>query len=119
MTTRRSCCSDLEQWLEPDTFKVLGEPSRIGLLLLLADRPGPQTVSGLAAELPIDISVVSRHLRALREVGVVHAVKKGKEVRYRLDCGDLAKRLRKLADALDACCPTCESEPQPFPRPRS
>ena len=112
MMTRRSCCSDLEQWLDPDTFKVLGEPSRIGLLLLLADRPGPQTVSALAAELPIDISVVSRHLRALKEVGVVHGVKRGKEVLYRLDCGDLAQRLRKLADALDACCPTCNPEPQ-------
>jgi len=88
-------------------------------LLLLADRSGPQTVSALAAGLPIDISVVSRHLRALRTVGVVHAVKQGKEVLYRLDCGDLSRRLRKLADALDACCPTCDPEPQSFPQSRS
>lgn len=109
----RTCCSDLSQWLDPDTFKALGEPSRIGLLLRLADRPGPQTVSALAAELPIDVSVVSRHLKALREVGVVHAVRRGKEVRYRLDCGDLAARLRKLADALDACCPSPDPEELP------
>ncbi len=112
MTPRRHCCSDLEKWLAPDTFKVLGDPSRAALLLLLAGTPGPMTVTALAAGLPIDISVVSRHLRALRDVGVVHAVKQGKEVHYRLDCGDLARRLRHLADALDACCPTCEPEPK-------
>ncbi len=106
MNPRRTCCSDLERWLAPDTFKVLGDPSRAALLLLLADVPGPATVTALAARLPIDISVVSRHLRALRHAGVVHAVKRGKEVHYRLDCGDLARRLRHLADALDACCPS-------------
>ncbi len=114
MTPRR-CCSDLSRWLDPETFRILSEPSRIGLLLLLADRPGPRTVSELAAELPIDVSVVSRHLKALRSVGVVHAVKRGKEVLYRLDCGDLAARLRKLADALDACCPPDTPELQELP----
>ena len=108
MPSRPQCCSDLERWLDPDTFKVLGDPSRAALLLLLAGTPGPMTVTALAAGLPIDVSVVSRHLRALKTAGVVHAAKQGKEVRYRLDCGDLARRLRKLADALDACCP-----PQP------
>ena len=106
MSPRRPCCSDLQRWLAPDTFKVLGDPSRTALLLRLADSPGPQTVTALAAALPIDVSVVSRHLRTLRDAGVVHAVKRGKEVHYRLDCGDLARRLRHLADALDACCPS-------------
>ncbi len=112
MSPRRTCCSDLERWLAPDTFKVLGDPSRVALLLLLADIPGPCTVTALAARLPIDVSVVSRHLRALRDVGVVHAVKRGKEVHYRLDCGDLARRLRHLADALDACCPINPIDPE-------
>ena len=105
MPPTRPCCSDLERWLEPDTFKVLGDPSRVALLLLLADTLAPLTVTALAAGLPIDVSVVSRHLRALKTAGVVHAVKRGKEVHYRLDCVDLARRLRHLADALDACCP--------------
>ncbi|MBU0743443.1 metalloregulator ArsR/SmtB family transcription factor [bacterium] len=112
MSSRQPCCSDLQKWLEPDTFKVLGDPSRTALLLLLADSPGPRTVTALAAGLPIDISVVSRHLRILRDVGVVHAIKRGKEVHYHLDCGDLARRLRHLADALDACRPSCALKPE-------
>jgi len=105
MTRPTTCCSSLEQWLEPDTFKALAEPSRAALLILMAGTDGPQTVSSLAAHLPVDVSVVSRHLRALRDVGVVKAEKHGKEVRHQLDCGDLIRMLRNLADALEGCCP--------------
>ena len=106
MKSRTSCCRELNKWLEPDTFRALGEPSRAALLMLLAGTPGPRTVGELAAELPIDLSVVSRHLKVLKDVGVVTAERSGKEVRYRLACGDLVRMLRNLADALESCCPT-------------
>jgi len=81
----------------------------------MAGADGPQTVSSLAAHLPIDVSVVSRHLRVLREVGVVTAEKHGKEVRHHLDCGDLIRMLRNLADALESCCPpeSCSTKEKP------
>ncbi|MBK6898403.1 MAG: winged helix-turn-helix transcriptional regulator [bacterium] len=110
MKSRTTCCRDLEKWLEPDTFRALGEPSRAALLMLLAGTPGPRTVGELAAELPIDLSVVSRHLKVLKDVGVVTAERRGKEVRYRLACGDLVHMLRNLADALESCCPTAAIE---------
>jgi len=100
-----SCCRSLERFLEPETFKALGDPSRAALLLQLAGAAGPQTVSQLAAELPIDMSVVSRHLKVLKDIGVVAAERHGKEIRHRLQCGDLVHKLRNLADALEACCP--------------
>jgi len=100
------CCRSLERFLEPDTFKALGDPSRAALLLRLAGADGPQTVTQLAAELPIDVSVVSRHLKLLKEIGVVAAERHGKEIRHRLQCGDLVHKLRNLADALEACCPS-------------
>lgn len=105
LKSRTTCCRELEKWLEPETFRALGEPSRAALLMLLAGTPGPRTVGELAAELPIDVSVVSRHLKVLKDVGVVTAERSGKEVRYRMACGDLVRMLRNLADALENCCP--------------
>lgn len=100
----RPCCQSLASLLEPDTFRALGDPSRAALLLQLAGADGPQTVTQLAAALPVDVSVVSRHLKVLRELGVVAAERHGKEVHHRLACGDLIRMLRNLADALEACC---------------
>ncbi len=105
MSNRKECCRSLSQWLAPDTFKALAEPSRAALLIHMAGNDGPHTVSSLATHLPVDMSVVSRHLRVLREVGVIKAEKHGKEVRLHLDCGDLIRMLRNLADALESCCP--------------
>lgn len=105
MTDRNACCHILSRWLEPDTFKALADPTRAALLLHMAGTDGPHTVTGLAAHLPVDVSVVSRHLRVLREVGVVTGEKRGKEMLHRLDCGDLIHMLRNLADALESCCP--------------
>jgi DNA-binding transcriptional ArsR family regulator len=48
--------------------------------------------------------VVSRHLARLREVGIVAAERRGREVHYQLTT-DLAGTLRAIADALDVCCP--------------
>lgn len=101
----RPCCDHLATWLEPGTLKALGDPSRAAILLHLAGAEDAQTVTELAAALPVDTSVVSRHLKVLREVGVVTAERDGREVFHRLDCGDLVHMLRNLADALESCCP--------------
>ena len=66
----------------------------------------------LAGCCPVDLSVVSRHLRTFREAGVVEARKQGKEVLYRVRFDALVAILRNLADALEGCCP-------PARRPRS
>lgn len=50
-------------------FKALGDESRRTVLEALRD--GPASVSELAAMLPIARPGVSRHLRVLREVGLV------------------------------------------------
>lgn len=53
----------------------------------------------------VDLSVVSRHLRTLRDAGVVAAERHGREVHYRVQARELATLLRNLASALEACCP--------------
>lgn len=57
----------------------------------------------IAADVPVDMSVVSRHLAALREAGVLDAERAGRTVRYRVRYGTVAGLLRDLADAIDAC----------------
>jgi len=101
-----ACCSagELDQVLSNELFKALGEPHRLAILVDLAQKGQPSTVSELGACCACDLSVVSRHLSRMREAGVLTAEKRGKEVRYWVARG-LSARLRAMADALDACCP--------------
>lgn len=54
----------------PDPFDALGDPQRRTILRLLGE--GERSVGELAAALPISRPAVSRHLRLLREAGLVH-----------------------------------------------
>ena len=58
----------------------------------------------MAAFCSVDLSVVSRHLKVLKEAGVLESVKRGKQVFYRARIPDLVAFLRRLADGLEACC---------------
>jgi DNA-binding transcriptional ArsR family regulator len=104
MASLPSCCADLRRCLSPTLFKALGDPNRVALLASLADGGAERTVSRLGTCCSVDLSVVSRHLRVLREAGVVEARKQGKEVLYRVRVQPLASALRSVADALEACC---------------
>jgi ArsR family transcriptional regulator len=101
---RRGCCDELGKFLPPRLFKALSDPTRIGLLVRIAEADELYTVGDLARETPIDMSVVSRHLGMLRDAGVIECVKHGKEVRCSLRKAAVVKTLRDLADALESCC---------------
>jgi ArsR family transcriptional regulator len=102
------CCNGLEQWLSPKLFKALGDPTRVAVLVRLAEARTELTVSQVAACCPTHFSVVSRHLGILRDAGIVAATKRGKEVFYKVRVHDFAQALRSLADALELCCPEDE-----------
>lgn len=70
----------------------LAEPTRILILYELAD--GPRNVTELATNLKLNQPLVSRHLKVLRERGMVTARRVGATVEYQL--GD-----RRLIEALD------------------
>jgi ArsR family transcriptional regulator len=89
--------------LEPELFKALADPNRATLVVRLGD--GSATVTEASDCCPVDVSVVSRHLRTLRSAGIVTATKEGREVRYHVEHRALADRLRDIADALEQCCP--------------
>lgn len=100
-----SCCSELGELLAPRFFKALADPRRLAIFQMLALDCEPCTVSRVADAMPVDVSVVSRHLSALRDAGIVSAERRGKEVHYSVRYGTLVGSLRKLADAIEACCP--------------
>lgn len=68
-----------------DGFVAIADPTRREILELLNNR-GTSAAGEIAAEFP-DFSrpAISRHLRILRECGLVRASKKGKAQRYSLN----------------------------------
>ncbi len=100
------CCSGLQGLLEPRLFKALSDPKRLSLLVRLAEQREACTVGAIAEGSGVDLSVVSRHLGILRDAGVIDCQKRGKEVWCVVQTGVIAKVLRDLADALEACCPS-------------
>jgi DNA-binding transcriptional ArsR family regulator len=65
-----------------DPFDALGDPHRRALVELL--RSGDRSVRELADELPISRPAVSRHLRVLKEAGLVTDRAEGTRRLYRL-----------------------------------
>jgi DNA-binding transcriptional ArsR family regulator len=105
VTMDQRCCSELDKLLSPMFFKALCESNRLKIVSMLSDCKTPLTVGQIAEKLPVDSSVVSRHLAILRDAGIVLARKRGKEVHYFMDTGKLIGSLRAIADAFEACCP--------------
>jgi DNA-binding transcriptional ArsR family regulator len=70
-----------------DVFNAIAEPQRRHILMLL--RSGEWPVTELAEELGMTQPGTSKHLRVLREVGLVRDRKAGKQRLYGLDAGGL------------------------------
>ena len=78
--------------LEADFCSALSDPTRLLILYALAD--SPRNVTELTNELNVIQPTVSRHLKVLRERGLVYAVRNGSSITYHL--GD-----ERLVQALD------------------
>ncbi|MDO4585109.1 MAG: metalloregulator ArsR/SmtB family transcription factor [Planctomycetia bacterium] len=63
-------------------FKALAHPTRLGIVRML--RKGELCVCVFQEEFGVDFSTISRHLAILRNAGIVHDKKRGKNVFYRL-----------------------------------
>jgi ArsR family transcriptional regulator len=101
MSKQISGGGDLGAVLSHQLFRALGDPTRIHLIDLLAERCRACSVSELAGCLDVDLSVVSRHLALLRAAGVLRATKTGRTVLYEIQFDALAEVLRGIADALE------------------
>ena len=63
-----------------DLFRLLGEPTRLRIVLSCAE--GPVAVHDIAARHDLSSSLVSHHLRLLRAARIVKADRQGKQVFY-------------------------------------
>jgi ArsR family transcriptional regulator len=78
--------------LEADLCFALADPTRILILYTLDDRS--RNVGEIVSELGITQPTTSRHLKILRERGLVHTERQGTTIKYHLSD-------RRLIDALD------------------
>lgn len=82
-----------------ELFTVLGDPTRLRIIHCL--RSGPQSVGEIHLSCRLKQANTSKHLRVLREAGVVSAQRAGTSVRYEvteplvLELCDLVCRGRK------------------------
>jgi DNA-binding transcriptional ArsR family regulator len=96
-----------------DPFEALGDPNRREILRLLSS--GDKPVQEIAAAMPISRPAVSRHLRLLKDAGMVAEQAQGTRRIYHLEeegmqavqeylegiWGDAAARFRLLAENTD------------------
>lgn len=101
--------------VKADLFKGLAHPVRIRVLELLAQER-EVTVADLLAQLELEASHLSQHLRVLRGYGLVTSERRGSSVAYRLShasvrglldaaravLGDVLAERRELANLHDA-----------------
>jgi DNA-binding transcriptional ArsR family regulator len=66
-----------------ETFAALAEPNRFRIVELL--RSGPRPVNEIGERLQLNQPQVSKHLRVLRQVGLVEARDEGRRRIYRLN----------------------------------
>lgn len=71
-----------------DAFNAIAEPQRRNILVRLGR--GEQAVGDLALELGMTQPQASKHLRVLREVGLVRVRGNGRQRLYALDAGGLS-----------------------------
>ncbi len=79
-----------------DPFAALGDPHRRRILELLGE--GPRSVGTLADDLPISRPAVSRHLRLLKDAGLVTEAAEGTRRIYRLHDAGVEVVRRYLLD---------------------
>jgi DNA-binding transcriptional ArsR family regulator len=101
-----------------DPFEALGDPNRRAIVSLLGN--GAMSVGEVADALPISRPAVSRHLRLLKEAGLVVEEPKGTQRIYRLHdqgieavesfltqvWGDAVSRFRLIAENTETKKPT-------------
>jgi DNA-binding transcriptional ArsR family regulator len=71
---------DIDVNLVAETFKLLGDPTRLRILLACLD--GPRSVGEIAAAVGASQSLVSHHLRLLRGARLVKGTRDARQVFY-------------------------------------
>lgn len=81
-------------------FAALGDPTRLSLVSKLLGGK-PHSIAQLTDGTKITRQAVTKHLRVLEDVGVVHSVKHGRESHYALDPKPI-EELREYLNVISA-----------------
>lgn len=84
--------------LEADFCFALSDPNRILMLYSLSEKP--LNVTDLTNELGLNQPMTSRHLKVLRERGLVHTVRNGTTITYHLSDHRLIQALDILRSVM-------------------
>jgi len=89
-----------KEWIElAESAKALSHPARIAIIRYLLDH-GPSNCNPIIEALPLSQPAVSRHLKELRESGLVESYSCGNTVCYRVH----PIRLQKFCEVISRRC---------------
>ena len=86
-----------------EIFRLMGDQSR--LRIIVACTHGPICVSDIAAQLALEQSLVSHHLRLLRATRIVRAERRGKQMFYSVADDHISCVIADMVEQV------CEEEP--------
>ena len=119
MPSRLEAATELVGILATPFLRALTEPARLDVLQVMLVHGGGD-VATIAAHLPQDRSVVSRHLQFLEDAGIVRSAWEGRHRRYELDGSGFVKVLETMTARVRAlasvCCPPSTDAESPTPR---
>ena len=78
-----------------ETFRLLGDPSRLRILLICL--AGPISVGEIAERLDLSLSLVSHHLRLLRGARLVKGLRQAKQIFYEIADQHVSQVLQDMA----------------------
>lgn len=108
MTERERAALALTDALESRLLSALAEPARVEIVKFLLLQ-GASDATAIAAPMPLERSVVSRHLKVLLDAGLVTVRKEGRRRVYDLDGPGFLARLEEIVERtrtlVHLCCP--------------
>ena len=78
-----------------ETFRLLGDPTRLRILLFCL--PGPRSVGEIVVNLELSQTLVSHHLRLLRGARLVRGARRSKQVFYEVADSHVSHMLIDMA----------------------
>ncbi len=104
----RAAAQGVVELLDSAFLRALTEASRLEVLRVLL-LTGTSSIGELAAQLPQDRSVISRHLQVLESAGLVQSEWRGRDRLYTLDGQTCLANLERIAASariqIARCCP--------------
>ena len=108
--SRGQVAEELVELLDSRFFKSLSEPVRVQILKFILLN-GRSDIAAIAASLPQDRSVISRHLQLMQEAGILLGEKVGRHMYYSIDALEFLEKVEgiagKVRSCMTVCCPGC------------